>query len=367
VNDPRLKVACEAIDEQIASLVERLELLRETRAALEQLDRKIAPQESAPPPAAVLGRDHVVALLRQYPARPLGEIARAVYGTDTPSTRSKTRAQLARLGAFGRLPDDAEKTPAAEEPDNVAAASAESLPVDEVPRTPEPELKSAATTTPDEAPEPKRAPSLRAEPGGEPAPSSKRGRLLAYFRAQGRATRAEAARACGMALNHVGVEVSHLAARGYLKVEGPRGSQEIVAVGVDVPVIRRAPEAHASAEASPAPPRAAPVPRVAPPAPIVPVSTPRAPASPGPVSTFDRRTIKVEAITSRDDRFRCLPLSCTLSAGSCVERQAKANGAREGRNSEATASRVTANAHAMCRNCTLGKQVAARLREAGAA
>jgi hypothetical protein len=75
---------------------------------------------------------------------------------------------------------------------------------------------------------------------------------------------------------------------------------------------------------------------------------------------LERRTIKVEAISSRDDRFRCLPLSCTLTAGACADRQTKANG-DEKANYAMGKGEKSSTALRVCKSCPLGKQVVARL------
>jgi hypothetical protein len=83
---------------------------------------------------------------------------------------------------------------------------------------------------------------------------------------------------------------------------------------------------------------------------------------PSPVVDLGRRTVKVEGITSRDDRFRCLPLSCVLTAGACVDRQAKANGTSDEKaNYAAGHGEKQATAFRMCKSCSLGRKVVAQL------
>jgi len=74
-----------------------------------------------------------------------------------------------------------------------------------------------------------------------------------------------------------------------------------------------------------------------------------------------RDAVEVAAVTGRLSRFRCLPLSATITAGACVGRQDQAGAEAEGVGSEARASRAAAARCYECRDCALGLQVRAQI------
>lgn len=103
-------------------------------------------------------------------------------------------------------------------------------------------------------------------------------------------------------------------------------------------------------------PEVVPVPPSTPPSPPVPRPAPPAPKA------DERRTIKVDGITTREDRFKCLPFACTLTAGSCLDRQGYAKLDTKGPgSSSANEARRLANAYTRCRDCAQGREVAKRL------
>ena len=120
---------------------------------------------------------------------------------------------------------------------------------------------------------------------------------------------------------------------------------------VEVSITRREPE----------PPRML---RPAPPAPTTPIAVAPRPVvkavAVAPV-VEQRRTIKVEGITCRDDRFRCEECKCVLNAGVCIERQQKAGADTKGTNGAARTARDAAIRYFICRDCPQGREVAARV------
>ncbi len=73
--------------------------------------------------------------------------------------------------------------------------------------------------------------------------------------------------------------------------------------------------------------------------------------------------VAVNAVRVPLDRFRCDVLSATLTARSCVERQRTARGDREGGGLNFAAGGGSASRHAMhmCRDCSVGRDVARRV------
>lgn len=170
----------------------------------------------------------------------------------------------------------------------------------------------------------------------EPLPDTKLGRTLAMVR-EGKG-RDAIAKALGITIGHVDANLYKLRKLGLIAGHGAKPE-------------RATPEPEGEEGTDLEQPQSRPMP-----APKV----DRPPALP---IDLERRTIAVDAITVREDRFRCLPLACTLSAGSCVDRQETANRTPgKGGRGEVEA-RARSNSFPMCRACAIGIQVAARLRE----
>lgn len=71
--------------------------------------------------------------------------------------------------------------------------------------------------------------------------------------------------------------------------------------------------------------------------------------------------VAVEAITAPSDAFRCQPYRATLLAGTCVQRQARADEARAFGDSGERYDKKPMGDYGLCRGCELGALVAARL------
>jgi hypothetical protein len=96
--------------------------------------------------------------------------------------------------------------------------------------------------------------------------------------------------------------------------------------------------------------------------PLVPEQAPpivlRAPPPPPPAHLYAR---PIAQLTSAEQRFKCVPFSAVLSASTCIERQSAANVGRQARTSAGVQARAAANVVSWCRNCDLGKSVAAQI------
>jgi len=170
----------------------------------------------------------------------------------------------------------------------------------------------------------------------EPLHDTKLGRTLAMVR-EGKG-RDAIAKALGITIGHVDANLYKLRKLGLIAGHGAKPERATPE-----------PDGEEETDLEQSPSRPMPAPKVD-----------RPPALP---IDLDRRTIAVDAITVREDRFRCLPLACTLSAGSCVDRQETANRTPgKGGRGEVEA-RARYNSFPMCRACAIGIQVAARLRE----
>jgi len=72
--------------------------------------------------------------------------------------------------------------------------------------------------------------------------------------------------------------------------------------------------------------------------------------------------IAVESLTSRSDRFRCVPMSATITAGSCLDRQKVSQIKHAGTVGKlAMRARTAGNGCAGCSGCELGQRVAAQM------
>lgn len=72
--------------------------------------------------------------------------------------------------------------------------------------------------------------------------------------------------------------------------------------------------------------------------------------------------VPVERLTSLEQRFACVPLSARLSAKACLERQALSLDTRARAAGMGAREAAPAHRYQTCRECSLGEQVAARLR-----
>lgn len=71
--------------------------------------------------------------------------------------------------------------------------------------------------------------------------------------------------------------------------------------------------------------------------------------------------VPVESLTDRSERFRCVPLSCELTAGACVDRQRGARARQAEYRATAAMEKGLALDAPSCVACPLGERVAARV------
>ncbi len=91
-------------------------------------------------------------------------------------------------------------------------------------------------------------------------------------------------------------------------------------------------------------------------------AAPLPPKPPRPRDEPERRAIKIEMISDIDDRFRCKPLEQTMAVKLCLERQRIAGQtASTGSAPEDDEQRKLVSEYAVCRTCSLGRRVAARM------
>jgi hypothetical protein len=157
----------------------------------------------------------------------------------------------------------------------------------------------------------------------------------------------------GKSLAHARTLGAYLAKKGMAVLAGGRRDRRVVGVA---PAEEDGGEEEDEEEPAP----------VALPLPVRSAPAPRSSAA-RPVD-LGRRAIAVDAITSRDDNFRCLPLACTLTAGACVQRQAAAGadvkigeGKAAGSRTREIDAATKVQAFRACKACPLGRQVAAAL------
>lgn len=223
-------------------------------------------------------------------------------------------------------------------PDVVAqvkpAPQLEPAPVEAPPTAPVPVL----VATPREAPRASTAPTEAKPSDGEPV-VDKAAQLLAFIREKCSGegmTRQEIADATGMSYHYIAPKITRFHSKGLVDFVGDVAPLRVVFI------------------ARPKAPPAAPAP--APQAPAKPAETRKA------LPILGRRVINVEGITVREDLFKCAPLSGTMSAGSCADRQKVATDRGAGSTSKAAASRSVANQFPMCASCSLGRKVLEQLK-----
>jgi hypothetical protein len=87
----------------------------------------------------------------------------------------------------------------------------------------------------------------------------------------------------------------------------------------------------------------------------------RAPALP---ASAHLEALPLEQLTSAAQLFRCLPLSSTITASTCLDRQGAAGDTSKAISSAGVAARQKAARFAYCKSCSLGRAVAAQIRRA---
>lgn len=239
---------------------------------------------------------------------------------------------------------------------------------------------------------------FRALDAEEPASNTTAGQMLAKLRKAGAKGMLRTTLETSLEINtqRAATMVRMLDLKGLVRVEGEKADQRVFALRarpVEAAPEEDAPPAYTSPEqptpAPEPPPAPAPAPEREPvpaylarkpipvprnPPPLVYPGAPGSktappPAEPPPPATkaaplAQRRVIKLELIREREDRFFCKPLTGSMDAGTCIDRQEIANSSPTGATSQAQEQRKLKSKYMpTCASCKDGKKVVARVQE----